>query len=76
MLLCVNNDGSDSHILIVVGKSSEPLNTQKNFLHSTMQKKKSWMTMAIFMDFSRALGASMVVQGGNISLLVDNSAPH
>jgi hypothetical protein len=29
VLLCVNNDGSDNHILIVVGKSSKPLNTLK-----------------------------------------------
>jgi hypothetical protein len=78
VLLCVNSDDSDKQVPIMVGKSMKPrcFKNIKKLPVKYYANKKAWMTMTIFMEFLRALDASMGAQGRNILLFVDNSDAH
>jgi hypothetical protein len=78
VLLCVNSDGSDTQVPIMVGKSMKPhcFKNIKKLPVKYYANKKVWMTTTIFTEFLRALDASMGVQGRNILLFVDNCAAH
>jgi hypothetical protein len=78
VLLCVNSDGSDKQVPIVIGKSPK-LRCFKNVkkLPATYHvNNKAWMTTDIFSSFLHSLDASMGVQNRNILLFVDNCAAH
>jgi hypothetical protein len=78
VLLCVNSDGSDKQVRIMVGKSMKPccFKNIKKLPVKYYANKKAWMTTTIFTEFLRALDASMGVQSRNILLFVDNCAAH
>jgi hypothetical protein len=78
VLLCVNSDGSDKQVPIVIGKSPKPrcLKSIKKLTSKYHAKNKAWMTTDIFSSFMCSLDASMDAQNRNILLFVDNCAAH
>jgi hypothetical protein len=70
VLLCVNSDGSDKQVPILIGKSP------KTTMFQECKKNNLWMTTDIFSSFLRSLDASMGAQNRNILLFVDNCATH
>ena len=72
VLLCVNSDGSDKQVPIVLGKSPKPS-------ASRMLKKlptKYHATTEIFCSFLHSLDLQMGAQNRQIILFVDNCAAH
>jgi hypothetical protein len=78
VLLCVNSDGSDKQVPIVIRKSLKLLcfKNIKKLPSKYHMNNKAWMTTDIFSSFLRSLDASMGVQKRNILLFVDNCAAH
>jgi hypothetical protein len=76
--LCVNSDGSDKLVPIVIGKSPKPrcFKNIKRLPTKYHTNNKAWMTTNIFSSFLRSLDASMVAKNRNILLFVDNCAVH
>jgi hypothetical protein len=77
-LLCVNSDGSDKQVPIVIGKSPKPrcLKNIKKLPSKDHANNKVWMTTDIFSSFLGSLDAHMCAQNRNILLFVDNCAAH
>jgi hypothetical protein len=78
VLLCVNSDGSDKQVPIVIGKSPKPrcFKDIKKLPSKYHANNKAWTTTHTFSSFLRSLDASMGVQNRNILLFVDNCAAH
>ena len=78
MLLCVNSDGSDKKVPIVIGKSPKSRCFKNvNILPTKYHANgKTWMTTEIFCSFFHSLDAQMAVQNRQIILFVDNCAAH
>jgi hypothetical protein len=78
VLLCVNSDGSDKQVPIVIGKSPKPRSFKnvKKVPTKYHTNNKAWMTTDIFSSFLRSLDTSMGAQNRNILLFVDNCAAH
>jgi hypothetical protein len=78
VLLCVNSDGTDKQVPIVIGKSPKPrcFKNTKKLPSKYHANNKVRMTTDIFSSFLRSLDASMGAQNRNILLFVDNCAAH
>jgi hypothetical protein len=78
VLLCVNSDGSDKHLPIVIGKSPKPrcFKNVKKLPTKYHANGKAWMTTEIFCSFLHTLDAQMGAQNRQIILFVDNCAAH
>jgi hypothetical protein len=78
VLLCVNSDGNDKQVPIVIGKSPKQrcFKNVKKLPATYHANNKAWMTTDIFSSFLRPLDASMGAQNRNILLFVDNCAAH
>jgi hypothetical protein len=63
VLLCVNSDGSDNQVPIVIGKSSTPrcFNDGKKLPIKYHANSKAWMTTEIFCSFLHSLDTQMGV---------------
>jgi hypothetical protein len=74
VLLCVNSDGSDKQVPIVIRKSPKPSvsRTLKKLPTKYHVNGKAWMATEIFCSFLHSLGA----QNRQIILFVDNCAAH
>jgi hypothetical protein len=78
VLLCVNSDGSDKQVPIVIGKSLKPrcFENIKKLPTKHHANNKAWMTIGISSSFLRSFDASVGAQNRNILLFVDNCAAH
>src|SRR5215510_14337326 len=78
VLLCVNSDGSDKQVPIVIGKSPKPrcFKNVKKLPIKYHANSKAWMMTEIFCSFLHSLDAQMGVQNRQIILFVDNCAAH
>jgi hypothetical protein len=78
VLLCVNSDGSDKQVPIVIGKSPKPrcFKNVKKFPTKYHANGKAWMTTEIFCSSPHSLDAQMGAQNRQIILFVDNCAVH
>jgi len=78
VLLCVNSDGSDKQVLIVIRKSPKPrcFKNVKKLPTKFHANGKAWMTTEIFCLFLHSSAAQMGVQNRQIILFVDNCAAH
>jgi hypothetical protein len=76
VLLCVNSDGTDKQVPIVIGKSPKPrcFKNVKKLPAKYHANIKGCMTIDIFSSFLRSLDASIGEQNRNILLFVDNCA--
>jgi hypothetical protein len=61
VLLCVNSDGSDKQVLIVIGKSSKPrcFKDGKKLPIKYHANSKAWMMTEIFCSFLHSLDTQM-----------------
>jgi hypothetical protein len=71
VLLCVNSDGSDKQVPIVIGKSSKPrcFKDVKKFPIKYHANSKAWMTTEIFCLFLHSLDTRMGAQNRQIMVL-------
>jgi hypothetical protein len=78
VLLCVNSDGSDKHVPIVIRKSPKPrcIKKKKKFPTKYHANGKAQMMTEIFCSSLHSLDAQMGVQNRQIILFVDNCAAH
>jgi hypothetical protein len=78
VLLCVNSDGSDRQVLIVIGKSPKPkcFKNVKKLPIKYHANSKAWMMTEIFCSFLHSLDVQMGAQNRQIILFVDNCAAH
>lgn len=78
VLLCVNSDGSDKQIPIVIGKSLKPrcFKNVKKIPCKYYANGNAWMTTQIFISFLHSLDRQMRSQNRQIILLIDNCAAH
>ena len=78
VLLCVNSDGSDKQMPIVIVKSPKPrcFKNVKKLPIKYYANSKAWMTTEIFCSFLHSLDAQMGAQNRQIILFVDNCAAH
>jgi hypothetical protein len=78
VLLCVNSDGSDKQMSIVIGKFPKPrcFKNVKKLPTKYHANGKAWMTTEIFCSFLCPLDAQMGAQKRQIILFVDNCAAH
>jgi hypothetical protein len=72
VLLCVNSDGSDKQVPIVIGKSPKPrcFKNIKKLPSKYHVNKKAWMNTDIFTSFLCSLDAGMGAQNRNILFLM------
>ncbi|XP_064477015.1 tigger transposable element-derived protein 6-like [Ornithodoros turicata] len=78
VLLCVNMDGSDKRVPLVIGKSKRPhsFKDAKRLPVQYVSNSKAWMTRALFSDWLRELDRDMKRTGRKICLLLDNCSAH
>jgi hypothetical protein len=71
VLLCVNSDGSDKQVPIVIGKSPKPrcFKNVKNMPTKCRANGKAWMTTEIICSFLHSLDAQMGAQNRQIIFL-------
>jgi hypothetical protein len=78
VLLCVNSDGIDKQVPIVIGKSSKPrcFKDVQKLPIKYHANSKAWMTTEIFCSFLCSLDTQMRAQNRKIILFVGNCAAH
>ena len=78
VLLCINSDGSDKQVPIVIGKSPNPrcFKNVKKLPTKYQVNGKAWMMTEIFCSFLHSLDAQMGAQNRQIILFVGNCAAH
>lgn len=78
VLLCVNSDGSDKRVPLVIGKSARPrcFKGAHRMPVTYVANAKAWMTRHIFSDWLKEFDADMKKQGRRICLFVDNCTAH
>ena len=78
VLLCINSDGSDKQVPIVIGKSPNPrcFKNVKKLPTKYQVNGKAWMMTEIFCSFLHSLDAQMGAQDRQIILFVGNCAAH
>lgn len=77
VLLCVNMDGSDKRIPLVIGRSGRPrCFSGRNLPVKYVSNTKAWMTRALFTDWLKELDSDMQKKNKKICLLVDNCSAH
>lgn len=78
VLLCVNSDGSDKRVPLVIGKSARPrcFKGAHRMPVTYTANAKAWMTRGIFSDWLKEFDADMKRQGRRVCLFVDNCTAH
>lgn len=77
ILFCVNMDGSDKRVPLVIGKSKNPRCFKGKRIPVTYRSNgKAWMSRAVFKEWLLDFDREMSRKGRHVCLLLDNCSAH